>query len=282
MLALVKGQPATVIMTDFYFTYPNSFKLMIPEADVYSIVTANGMRSIQDRILAYTETMIIVDRKKPDFKTIKALSLYDRQGREEHRLLSELAGRTQVGIPAEADIPHYAYKYRYALAQDGRSYVAPFRDAYLVYVFSPAGELEKILGRQYQSRMRSDREKFLAGYSGSHGGTSFQMEAENIEADILNLYLIGEELLIRTSRSEYQLPPGVYSRLDLFQNSRYQAKIEILGQGNARRDQLIFLSRSLLVIVRGNLDAMQYGVESFLDDYQSDPVQVSLYRILRP
>lgn len=282
MLALVKGMPAKVIVTDFFYTYPKSSDLFIPEAgdyDDYSVVITSGVRNYGYHFLAYTETTIILDIKKPDFKTVKALSLFGEDGEELVRLFSDEAGKLESDVFKEADVPHYAYPSRFAFSEHGRIFAVPYRNEYLIYVFSNSGVLEEVIGREYQSRKRSDYEIEMVSFSGQHGGNSFEIDVEPTEADILDIYTACGDLLVRTSRSEIDLPVGVYTRLDLFEDGRFAGQVNILGEGTAQRDQLIFLGDDLLAIVRGNLDAVQYGIENFVAGYEAVPVQVSLYRI---
>lgn len=280
-LVLVKGQPARLIYTDFDRSLPQSRELVIPEADMYSYVIVNSIWARAGIFLAYGETTIITDRKKPDFMTIRSLSSYGQDGREVQRYFFQEVGTLRQSMPTEADIPHYAYRQSFTLAKDGRVYVAPYRDKYLIYVFAPSGQLEQVIGRDFRSRERTKAEIILASFMGEHGGQRLEMEVEDNEADILSLDILGSELLVRSSYSEYQQQAGVYTQLELFQGGRFTKRINLLGTGSAYRDELYWLSSDLLAVVRGNKDAVQYGIETQLKDYQAQVVSVSLYRVHR-
>ncbi len=278
---LVKGQPAKLIFTKFYYDYPETRDMLIPEADMYSFTIANSIWNNANVFLAYTESKLIVDRKKAEFLTIKALSTFSREGVELHRYFSQEVGTLNMRMPTEADIAHYSSQDHFAIDAQGYVYVAPDRNEYHVYVFDPDGKLVKIIGRDFESRKRTKDEVVFASYMGQHLGEVFEMEVEKTEADIRAIYLLGSQILLRTSNSEYRLPTGVSIQLDVFDDDQYKAQINILGDEITQRDELRFLSSDLLAVIRGNEDAVQAGIESQVSGYRARAVQVSLYRINR-
>lgn len=279
LFALIQGQPAKIVVTDFYKFYPYSRQFLISGAGPQSYVVVNGAYYNANKFLAYTETSILLDRDKMETVTIKALSTFSGDGKEISRYFSKEDKERYRQLPTEITTAHYAYREHYAIDVAGRVYVAPHRDKYLIYIFSPQASLESVIGRNFSLRKRTQEEMFLASFMGEYQGQKFEMSVEPEEAVILGFYILNSQLLVRHSYSEYKQATGVYSQLDLFVDNQLQGRVNLLAPGNARRDDLYFLTEDLLAVVKGNKDFEQQGIEKYLKDYEASPVQVILYRI---
>lgn len=281
LFALVQGQPAKLIVTDFYKFYPYSKQFLVSEATSQNYVVVNGVYYDANKFLAYTETSVLLDRDKMDTTTIKALSTFSGDGKEIKRYFFKEDKEKYRQLPTERTTAHYAYREHFTIDSQGRVYVAPYRDKYFIYIFSPQGSLENVIGRNFVLRQRTPEEMFLASFMGEYQGQKFEISVESEEAAILAIYIFGDDLLVRHSYSEYRQASGVYSQLDLFVDNKLKEKVNLYAPGNARRDDLFFLTEDLLAVVKGNKDFEQRGIEKYIKGYQAEPVRVILYRIKR-
>ena len=279
LFGLVRVCPGKIILTYFEGYYPPSpINVMIGEFD-HGIVGINGIRKNSEYFLIYTETLGVLDRNKVDIISIEMLSEFGMKGQEINRYFYLELDKSMISAKemlAEIDIPHYAQEQCFVIDEDGSIYVASYRDKYWVYCFTPDGKLRTIITRDYQSRPREEEEFFLAGYYGVHAGRTFTIKAEKNEPDILSLDLVDGRILVRNSRSKERKDGLLY---DVFnRDGEFISQLFIKYPNSDWRDELVFLEKGLIAVIKGNFDTVKQGAEEILTNYVAEPVQVILYR----
>lgn len=251
-------------------------KVGVAGAATSTLTGISGTKNQGKQILAFAETQNFTNNVLQQDRRLATFSSKGVEGVHYFAQQAKLTARDKV--PSEGSTPYYFYQTSYTILEDGRVQVAPYRDQYLIYQFLPNGELEKVFGRQYQPRKRTETEKKLISYA-SGGGESFQMDVEEFEADILGIDNRGSRLLVRTSRSDVGLPHGVYRQYDVFENGQFTHHLNLHAPGNAQKDEVRWLGDELLAVIKGNFDAQRKGVDSLVPGYNSDAVEVILYRV---
>ena len=152
---------------------------------------------------------------------------------------------------------------RWALGPDGRLYVAPVRDSYLIEVYLPDGGLEKTITRAYDSRARTDAEekrtraalqpqRFRRGRGGE-----FTLTIEKDAADIESMQVTaGGELWVLSSRGYHERAAGVLVTYDVFAaDGVFVRQVAVMADGAWPRDGFIDLGDGRYLLLKGLDDA---------------------------
>jgi 6-bladed beta-propeller len=158
---------------------------------------------------------------------------------------------------------------RFGLSDSGDICVAPHRNEYLIEIHSPDGELIRTIKREYRSVSRGADDKLQARLThegiGSRYGRELQgVTIENTEPDIHSLWTMEEgEIWIRTSQGDRKRPVGVFTTVDIFNESgEFINQRQIMCPGDPLRDGLHLLPDGRVVIVIGAADAGRREVGS--------------------
>lgn len=153
-------------------------------------------------------------------------------------------------MPSELDIPHPFNYDVWDLSSEGRLFVAPDRNQYLVQIYDEQGKLLTSIKQEHKLDLRTaDEKKFLA-----YMGRGQSMQVEDTEPAIKGLYLDQNDFLwVRGSWSDHI--PGVYRQYQVFDKQGNQVQTtNLLYPGNGFRDDLIFLGDGLVAIIKGKYD----------------------------
>lgn len=178
---------------------------------------------------------------------------------------------------------------RWALDPAGTLYVAPERNVYRIEVHNAAGEVERIITREYESYVRDDEMNRIAkmvieGVGAYHPVPLQGVTIEDTEPDITGMWVDPQgNLWVQTSRGDREKPDGVYSVYDVFSpDGIFQKQIGLVCDADPRKDSLGMLSNGRIVVVKGILDAWltQQAVER--SDAEQDaatehPLEVVIY-----
>jgi len=176
---------------------------------------------------------------------------------------------------------------------DGRVYVAPLRDRYRVEVFSPAGELERVITRDYAHVRRTDDEwrRLYESFERAmqDADIPYTIEIERDEYDILPLQhgvRVREDgtLWVLPGRGVRDQPPGVMLTFDVFDaEGRFERQISIAAPHDGVWDGFFLVGEDLVVIVTGHVEAVlaQYGGgnSTYETDDDDSAMEVICYRM---
>jgi len=177
---------------------------------------------------------------------------------------------------------------RFAVGPDGRVYVAPDREKYLIEVYEPDGTLVRTIGRDYAMDRRTAEEtsfwEDLFTSSMRNIPLELQMKMCDTEAPIDWVYggLTARQdgsLWVRTSRSGDDRPPGVMLTYDVFDSGGHFAKqVAVACAGDPDEDALFFAGPDRMILVTGFLDAViaMIGGGSTGDETADEPAPMEV------
>ncbi|MBE9471596.1 MAG: hypothetical protein IMY75_05780, partial [Chloroflexi bacterium] len=149
---------------------------------------------------------------------------------------------------------------------DGRSCVAPDRDAYAIHVFSPDGRPEMVIERDYDPINRSDEEyeeiRQILDSGLSTAPFEYKLTVERQAAAIAywqrGLHMRKDESIWALSgRGIRELPDDVFAVFDVFDPSgEFVKQVELRGPGNALKDGIFFAGPNRILVVKGYMESM--------------------------
>ena len=219
------------------------------------------------------------------------LSIFGMDGTEILCVLSKERLR-DFSRPSYVESQEYFVMRRWAVGPDGRIYAAVERDAYAVYVYSPDGEPERIIEREYTPRERTREEMDEVGSDlvimTDQGRLQMEREVLDHAPCIRSLFVDGDGLLwVADGHSETH--DGVFTRYDVFTpDGSFVKQIDLVIDGDPDEDGLLALGDGRFVLVRGLVsasDAMHAGFDEtdnndddVTDLEAGDPLEVILLR----
>jgi hypothetical protein len=220
------------------------------------------------------------------------LSIYSLAGKE----LVELASR-----PAVRDYNNFVFSEKHEMpgfywsncvGPDGRVYTAPRRDDYMVEVYSPQGELERVIRREYEHLKRSPaaHRRFFEVLDSIFRAMPFEyrIEIEDDEYDILAMQrgvrVRGDgSLWILPSRGAYEQPDGVMLTFDVFDaEGHFQRQVAVRGDYDGVWDGFFFVGEDRAVVVTRQIEAIgaQYGDgAAVLSEKEGSAMEVICFRL---
>ena len=177
-----------------------------------------------------------------------------------------------------------------AAGEDGRIYVANQRDDYRIEVFTPDGQLERVIEREYQHRER-DEEEYNRVMSNLEAALA-QIPNANLvpsktEPDIGSLEIgVDGNLWVTTSRSGVEQPEGILSTWDVFTPDGHFIKtVSAACEGDGENDIIIWTPEGNAVMVTGFTEAVEAlqsrgggGGEEEADD-EAEPMEVIYLKV---
>jgi len=177
---------------------------------------------------------------------------------------------------------------RYDLSREGKTIVAIPRYGYEISVFDKAGQLERVFTREYESWKRDERAMtmwqniFDTIERTQLPGAPIHIEEFQPDVEFLRVASDGS-IWVLTSRAMWDSPEGVFTSYDVFSpDGVYQKKLDIICEGDSRKDFLFFGGDDLVFVVTGFWDAAlsQFGgAGGDDDDEEPEPMAVICYQI---
>jgi len=150
----------------------------------------------------------------------------------------------------------------WALAEDGRVYVAPVRNEYRIDVYGPGGELERSITRPYDSWKRTDVEtdrarEMMMPYR-RRNRSAVNIVVESTERDILDIRVTSQgQIWVLPSRGIREQNEGVHSTWDVFDGTgAFFRQVAFICEGDGLKDALFFPGGGLAVLVKEHGEAM--------------------------
>jgi len=177
-----------------------------------------------------------------------------------------------------------------AVGPDGRVYTARSRDEYAIEVYSPAGVLERVIGREFENLPRDERgrrrvaalmDSWLQGYPGE-----VDQVIDSCEPAITELFVDDRNVLwVLHSRSGFDQAEGVMLTYDTFAgDGTWLQEVSVRCQGNPARDGLKFLGDGRALLIKGHVLARwtRLGVPNvdLGEEDEAGPMEIICCRIV--
>jgi hypothetical protein len=176
---------------------------------------------------------------------------------------------------------------RVAVGPDGRVYAAPDRTVYAVNVWSPQGELERVITCRQEASPRDEEGMKIARSIHEAIGAYYpvpprRITLEDTDPAVTGLWVDREgRMWVQHGRSEADAPDGAWLALDVFgADGKLQRRVGLPGDHDPREDALMLLGDGRYLVVKGSLSAwlsQQAVAQDGADD--ADPLEVICYRL---
>ena len=169
----------------------------------------------------------------------------------------------------------------WSAGNDGRVYMSNDFDAYRIQVRGPDGPVERVIEREYEHRIRSDKEieRATPRIRIRHGNRSQDPEVKmsKTDRDIVDIYPREDGTLwILSSRGAFDAPDGAIATFDIYdREGKFARQVTLEGDGTYWEDGFHFVKDQLFVIkgLRSARRAMFGGGDSD-DDVDDEPMSV--------
>jgi len=250
-----------------------TIQTMVEAAGDYLLVA--GSRSVpQERVL----------------ERIHFLAAIDQTGRQTVRYLEQVSHieRPHSVVHENDFLP--CFPLASGLGRDGRVYAPADRDRYEIIVFEPDGRVAHVLVRPdfvAWERNRRDRQRVLTlfqTWASPNPETWPEFDLAKTERAITTLHLDGQDRLwVQHSRSNRDLPDGVFLNLDLYDHDgQWQREVRLVCEGNPVSDGLRFLGDGRVLLIKGfvvaRLACLGAGFASFGED-DTEVIEIVCYRL---
>ena len=179
---------------------------------------------------------------------------------------------------------------KWALAEDGRIFVAAERDAYAINVYGPDGTLERVIEREAEPWTRTEEETAFvnAMLDAQLRQVPFPVERSIAETEevINSLSLRPDgELWVLTGRGLRDHPEDVLSVYDVFDTEGvFVRRVQVPIEGESLQDGLFFAGDDRLILVKGFTDALtslqtQGAGPSLSGDEEPAPMEIICYAL---
>jgi len=219
------------------------------------------------------------------------LSTFDREGKELIRF-TESCGTFNFANFVFSELEHMpGFWWNLAVGPDGRVYTAPDRNSYRIEVFSPDGQKDLVIEREYEHLARTGAEMKVMHdmVTDIFKDAPMQVNIE-VEPDHPDILTFQRGLRVRedgtiwslTSRGGRDNPEGVMATFDVFDpDGEFARQVAFECEGDGIRDGIFFAGDNRVLVVRGYLDAVaaQYGSGTRLSGDDSEALmEVVCYR----
>jgi len=176
---------------------------------------------------------------------------------------------------------------RWDLDKNGRVWIAPDRDRYLLRAVNTSGQVVLEATRKFASPHRPQPEirKIRRSIEKRWGKSGLPIVVGDRAPCIEKLWIMenawGTEIWIESGASHHDLPPGVMVRYDLFDlDGKFTHQVDIVGGGDPLFDRWYLVGNNRLIMVR---NASSGGYDEDDPDhprFDDEDLEVISYRIL--
>ena len=177
-----------------------------------------------------------------------------------------------------------------ALGRDGRVYLPPERDRYVVNVYNADGTIAHVIERpgfRTWWRNKVDMRRITAlfeTWAGPNPETYPDFDLKQTERAITALHLDGRDRLwVQHSRSNRDQPDGVFLSLDLYDpDGVWQCEVRLVCEGNPVSDGIRFLGDGRILLIKGfvcaRLSCLGAGGASLGED-DAETIEIICYKL---
>jgi len=272
---------------------PGKIKLMDESGDPAGCyepgedATAGGYWLLREA-MCRGNSLVVCGEQDARPQRIQFLSLWQPGGGEVRRLHEQPRNNIFQTRRYVEQTENFVDRGRWTVGPDGRIYTAPQRDRYAIHVHSATGELERIIERPYEARLRTAEEKQrLADRIVMHVDgqpVKIDTEIEDTAPCLSHLHVDDRNRLwVRDSHGASDLPDGVLLVYDLFEkHGQYQERLSIACEGDARNDRLFLLGNGRFVLVTEYYSALEAlrgrSNKTEASALEAEPLQVIVYQ----
>ena len=221
------------------------------------------------------------------------LSIFSMEGEELARLAEHVHRRDYANfVLAESQVLPPFFRAN-CVGSDGRVHTAPDRNQYAIEIYSPTGELQRVVSLEYGHYQRSQAEwqRLYDAFEAVIRGADIEIriDIEKNEFDILPMQhgvRVGEDnsLWIHPSRGVHDQPPGAMLTFDVFDPAgRFVQQISFACDADGIWDGFFFVGPDRVVVVTGHVEALlaQYGggANTYEDEEGESAMEVICHRI---
>jgi len=216
-----------------------------------------------------------------EFTQFNFLAIYGEDGSARRHLMEVPSGFDFSTRSFDETNTYFVGQDGWAIDDDGLIYYAPERDRYEVHVLDAAGNLIRIIARDYKQRRRTaeDKESMAGGYSMSIDNEDVELRTKFLDFDpVINQLRIDHRghLWVSHSRSQRDLPDDILRTFDIFDGDGHYCEIlKISGEADMDLDRLIPLADGRFVLVRNFSDAIRSMFAAYDDDDEESDLQDS-------
>ncbi len=178
-----------------------------------------------------------------------------------------------------------------AVGPDGRVYVPQARDQYAIEVFSPDGNLERVIERKYENWKRDSRDNsrmnalidaWLQGFPGE-----MVRDLDSHEPAITEMFVTDDGTLwVQHSRSGRNQPDGILLTFDTFDaEGKYLQEVSVAAEGDPAFDGLKFLRDGRVLLIKGYVLARwaSRGAQNatFGEEDETGPMEIICCRMIQ-
>jgi hypothetical protein len=190
------------------------------------------------------------------------LSSYDREAGERHRYLDKDYAINPAAFVADENGFDFVWSGRVALGPDGSVYTGPDRNAYLIHVYTPAGELQRVIERECAVWKRTDEQLQQARLNLEAIAHYYPYPVQDVTIEkndaIISGMMVREDgsLWVANSYDNRTLPAGTLASFDVFDPAgHFRKKIRLVGPGDPEKDATFFPRPDRVVVVTGATEA---------------------------
>lgn len=235
-----------------------------------------------------------IDRRDEEGETVRRLfmSSFAGDGTERANYIEKASPRRAGGQAMAEHELLQPFLMSWDIGPDGRVFVVPEWDHYLIHVFKPEGGFDRVIEREYEPWKRTEQEKqHILGMLGVPPDAPPPLELDEYAPTVagyqggVQVHENGE-LWIHPSRGNRNLPAGILARYDVFdREGHFRRQVEIACPGDPWNDRLVFVGEDYVVRIRRFVDAFvtSLGPGGLPEDAASDDATpaVICYRIKR-
>jgi len=176
---------------------------------------------------------------------------------------------------------------RWDLDENGRIWIAPERDRYVLQAVDAAGQTVIEATREFENPNRTEFEirRIRASIENNWAGSGLPIIVGDKAPCIKKLWIMenpwGTEIWIESAASHHDLPPEVMVRYDLFNlEGKFTHQVDIVGEGNPSFDRWYLVGNNRLIMVRNSSSGGYEEDDPDHPRFDDDALEVISYRIL--
>jgi hypothetical protein len=183
---------------------------------------------------------------------------------------------------------YFAAPNRWAVDADGRVYLPPLRDQYVVNIYGTDGKLERVIEREMPIPKRSEARMKM--YTSARDaqlkqfGPNAKIALCDSEPAVTSIRIADDRSIwVLHAGSVYDQPAGIMQTYDIFDpRGNLVKQVSVACQGDGENDALIFLGSDRLIHVTGLVQAalaMRGGLSGASAEEEAPPMEIICYRI---
>ncbi len=282
-LGIVQTFPGKIIMVGLDGIPAGSFSPGMGDPTQGGFNSLNDMQCRNGRLVLCGTSMAM---RPGGVQRTHYLARCQEDGKELVRYLEEADAADLLNGSWVEEDQYYVDRGRWALGPDGRVFHSSQRNSYTIDVYSPDGDLERVIERKYApyNRTQEDKERFSQRTRIVIHGREVTKEVSSTDPCVLRLEVRNDgDLWVLHSRSTREQPEGILQTWDVFSpEGAFVRQVAVACVGNPRSDKLVFLDDQRAVLLKG-LEAAALAMAGGASEGEEDEdvaIAVAMYRVI--